>query len=227
VSHVELGTVLSLPGAVLAELVARHLDFVWVDLEHGALGPAEMQDAIVGIQAAGARAHVRVGPGTSPSPALDAGADGIVFPRVTDAEHARAAVAALHHPPAGRRGYGPRREAVRERHGLPVCTVQIEDRAGIDAAHEIARVRGVDEIVVGAADLSFELGAPLEHDAPELTHAIAAVRGAAERTGARFGIAGLPPAAAIAGGAELVLHASDVRLIDSTFERMVKEAGDG
>jgi 2-keto-3-deoxy-L-rhamnonate aldolase RhmA len=32
-----LGTVLTLPGVVLAELLAEPLDFVWIDLEHGAL----------------------------------------------------------------------------------------------------------------------------------------------------------------------------------------------
>jgi 4-hydroxy-2-oxoheptanedioate aldolase len=226
VSHVELGTALSLPGAALAELVARHLDFVWVDLEHGALGPAEMQDAIVGIQAAGARAHVRVAPGMATAPALDAGADGIVFPRVTGPETARAAVAALQHPPAGQRGYGPRREVVRERHGLPACTLQIEDAAGVESAEAIASVPGVDAVVVGAADLSFALGVPLELDSPALKAAIASVRQAAERAGTRFGIAGLPPARAVASGAELVLHGSDVRLIDSTFERLVKEVVD-
>ena len=50
----QVGTVLSVPGALYAELLARHFDFVWIDLEHGALGPAEMQEAVIGVQAAGA-----------------------------------------------------------------------------------------------------------------------------------------------------------------------------
>ena len=213
----QVGTVLSVPGALYAELLARHFDFVWIDLEHGALGPAEMQEAVIGVQAAGASALVRIPTATSFSPSLDAGADGIVVPRVRSAREAEGVVRRLRHAPEGVRGYGPRRLAVWPRAEQPSCAVQIEDLAGVHASAEIARVDGVDALVVGVADLSFELGEPLVLDAPPLRSAIDAVRGAAAEAGVPFGLAGLPVDAAASAEADLVVVSSDVRLLDGAL----------
>jgi 4-hydroxy-2-oxoheptanedioate aldolase len=211
-----VGTVLSLPGAALAELVARHFDAVWIDLEHGALGAAEMQDAIVGIQASGAAALVRMPPACSLAPALDAGADGVVVPRVESARVAVAAVARLRLPPAGRRGYGPRRLAVRPAPEPPACVIQVESPAGVGAAAEIAAVPGVGALVVGCADLSFELGEPLAFDTPAMAAALGAVQRAAREAGVLFGVAGLP-AERVPPGAELVITGCDVRIFDAAL----------
>ena len=76
-----VGTVLTLPGAVTAELLAEPFDLVWIDLEHGALGRGEAQDMILGAQAAGALAFVRLAMPDADGlvgAMLDAGADGIV-----------------------------------------------------------------------------------------------------------------------------------------------------
>jgi 2-keto-3-deoxy-L-rhamnonate aldolase RhmA len=220
----QVGAVLSLPGAAHAELVARHLDFVWIDLEHAALGPAEMQDALVGVSAAGAAAYVRVPAGSPPAVALDAGADGIVFPRIRSVAEAERAVASLRHAPEGSRGYGPRRLAVWPRAGRPTCVAQIEDAAGVHSAAGIAAIHGVDALVLGAADLSFALGEPLAFDTPPLQSALDAVRTACETPGTRFGIAGLPVADAIRAGADLVLVGVDVRLIDCALADTVQLA---
>src|SRR5690349_17793680 len=134
----QIGTVLSLPGAALAELAGAALDFAWIDLEHGALGLADVQAMAVGLAAAGCEAHVRL-PSVTPDrlPAvLDAGVDGVVAPRVESAEQAKELVQALRYPPAGVRGFGPRRAS---RYGRTASfwtasesrvafTVQIESR---------------------------------------------------------------------------------------------------
>lgn len=222
-----LGTVLSLGGALYAELLARHFDFVWIDLEHAALGLAEMQDAVIGVQAAGATAFVRVPPEVPFSPILDAGADGIVVSRVTSASHAEQLVRRTRHPPEGTRGYGPRRLAVWPRTERPLCVVQIEDLAGLHASAQIARVEGVDALVVGVADLSFELGEPLALEAPPLRAAVDAVRDAAAAAGVRFGIAGLPVDQAARAAADLVVVSSDVRLLDDALAAVERTARSG
>jgi 2-keto-3-deoxy-L-rhamnonate aldolase RhmA len=222
-----LGTVLSLPGAFYAELLARHLDFVWIDLEHAALGLAEMQDAVIGVQAAGASAFVRVPPEAPFSPILDAGADGIVVPRVRSAGDAEALVRRFRHAPEGTRGYGPRRLAVWPRTEQPSCVVQIEDLTGVRASAEIARVAGVDALVVGVADLSFELGEPLVLNAPPLRNAVGAVRDAAEAAGLSFGIAGLPVDDAAGAEADVVVVSSDVRLLDGALAAVARTARSG
>jgi 4-hydroxy-2-oxoheptanedioate aldolase len=99
--------------------------------------------------------------------------------------------------------------------------VQIEDPAGVHAAGDIAGVAGVDAIVVGAADLSFELGEPLDFDTPPLRSAIDIVRGACRRAGTQFGVAGLPPGAAMRADADIVVAGVDVRLIDAALASAV------
>jgi 4-hydroxy-2-oxoheptanedioate aldolase len=221
-----VGTVLSLPGVALAELAAAPFDLVWIDLEHGALSLGEAQELAVAVQASGCAAAVRVSRWDAELlPAvLDAGVDAIVAPGVETAAQAGELAARLHYPPDGRRGYGPRRAGGYGRtprfwtapNARPALLVQVETRAAVEAAAAIAAVPGVDALVVGVADLSFDLGAPLAPASPSLTTAVAAVRDAAAAAGIAFGAAGPgEPAtlAALAGpAASLLLCSVDVRI---------------
>jgi len=211
-----VGTVLSLPGVLVAELVARHFDLVWIDLEHGALGPRDMQDAVIGVQASGADAFVRVPLGAPFAAILDAAADGVVVPCVETADQAAEAVARLRPAPAGARGYGPRRLAVRPGPEHPGCMVQIETRRGVAAAGAIASVLGVDAVVVGCADLTHDLGEPLCFGSAALRTSLTAVREAAEQAGVVFGVAGLPAGAA-PESAGIVITSTDIRLFDAAL----------
>jgi 4-hydroxy-2-oxoheptanedioate aldolase len=218
-----VGIVLSLPGALVAELVGRHYDVVWIDLEHGALGPRDMQDAVIGVQASGAEAFVRVPLETPFAAILDDAADGIVVPGVESADQAAEVVSRLRPVPAGSRGYGPRRLAVRPGPEHPGCVLQIETRRGVETAAAIAGVPGVDALVVGCADLTHDLGEPLDFDSPDLRAALDAVRAAAERAGVVFGLAGLPDAA-VPDDAGLVITGSDIRLFDAALARAAATA---
>ncbi len=218
-----IGTVLTLPGAVTAELVAEPFDLVWVDLEHGALGAAEAQEMVLGAQAAGAYALARIDPASSRllTAMVDAGVDGIVLASVDDADVAAAAVARTRHPPHGERGYGLRRAGTRGRvagrgGGPPSVWAQIETRAGVAAAGPIAAVDGIDAVVVGTADLSFAVGTPREIGSEPLLEAVAQVRAAvtAEPSGTVFGVAGSLDGASprLLDGARLLIHGTDARL---------------
>jgi 2-keto-3-deoxy-L-rhamnonate aldolase RhmA len=211
-----VGTVLSLPGALVAEIVGRHFDVVWVDLEHGALGRRDMQDAVIGVQASGAAAYVRVPLAESFAAILDAGADGIVVPQVESAVQAREAVDRLRLAPAGSRGFGPRRLAVRPGPDVPACVVQIETARGVEAAPDVARVEGLEALVVGCADLSYDLGEPLRFEARSLRAALATVGDAAESAGVAFGVAGMPPAG-VPERAGLAIIGSDIRIFDAAL----------
>ena len=231
--HRLTGTVLTLPGATAAELLAEPFDLVWVDLEHAALGPRDAQEMILGAQAAGTYALARL-----PADAhgllaamLDAGADGVVLANVADAATAAEAVARTRHPPDGTRGWGPRRLTLRGRSAggsptSPTVWAQIESAAGVAAAHEIAAVAGIDALAVGTADLSLALGAPQDVAHPEVLAAIATVRGAAHDADLALAIAGAlddaPPAAL--AGASILVHSTDARLcaaaVDSAAGRL-------
>jgi 4-hydroxy-2-oxoheptanedioate aldolase len=221
-----VGTVISLPDVALAELAGAALDFAWIDLEHGALCVRDAQALAIALTAAGCEAHVRLPDAASEAlgPVLDAGVDGVVLPRVEDAEAARRIVQRLRYPPAGTRGFGPRRAGAYGRVAAPwapaearvTCTVQIETPAGVEAAAEIAAVEGVDAIVLGCADLSLALDAPQDLSSRPLADAADRVAAAAAAAGTRFGLAAggaFEEIAALAGSrADHVVFSADVRL---------------
>jgi 2-keto-3-deoxy-L-rhamnonate aldolase RhmA len=213
----QLGTVLSVADAALAESAATAFDLVWLDLEHGALTIADVQALAIAVQGAGREAHARLPRWDSDLlPAiLDAGVDGVVAPRVESADDAAALVQRLRYPPAGSRGYGPRRAGGYGRASeppAPACTVQIESVEGVAEVGAIAAVDGVDALVVGCADLALALGP----QADTLRDAVRHVAAAASAAEIAFGVAagGSPEQVAglLAARPDLVVYSVDVRL---------------
>jgi 2-keto-3-deoxy-L-rhamnonate aldolase RhmA len=191
-----LGTVLTLAGVALAELLAEPLDFVWIDLEHGALDAGDVPPLAVAARAAGCAALVRLASSDRVPAILDAGVDGVVAPRVESAAQARRLADRLRHPPRGSRGFAARRAswygraAARSSADDPLLLAQIESVAGVEAAEEIAAVDGVDALVVGCADLALALDGTLEPASPRVREAIVHVQDAAEAAGIASGVAG-------------------------------------
>jgi 4-hydroxy-2-oxoheptanedioate aldolase len=239
----QIGTVLSLADPALAELAATPFDFVWLDLEHGALGPRDVPGLAIAVQSTGAAALARVPAWDSDvlTPLLDAGVDGVVAPRVEHPDEALAFARRLRYPPLGDRGFGPRRAGrygrtsgfVGSASARVQCVVQIESPAGVESAAAIAATDGVDAVVVGCADLSLALDVPGDLTSPALRAACDRVAEAASAAGVAFGIAAGGSAeqlAALADGrADLVLHSADVRLyaaaVDAAVERLERALG--
>ena len=156
-----------------AELLGRSgLDWVLVDLEHGAATESELVAHLTAIEITGTVALVRPQSGERLriGRALDLGAAGIVVPRLDSVAEVREAVTFLRYPPGGTRGValltrGGRLGAVNHA-GVAainddiVGIVQIESPGALEAADEIAAVDGVDVLFVGPADLSHSLGVP-------------------------------------------------------------------
>jgi len=128
---------------------------------------------------------------------LDAGFYNFLIPFVESADEARHAVAATLYPPQGMRGVSVSQRS--NRYGtLPdyfksinehICVmVQIESRAGVAAAREIAAVDGVDCIFVGPSDLAAGFGHLGNAGHPEVQAAIAAVFADAKACGKPTGI---------------------------------------
>ncbi|MGH2968645.1 MAG: HpcH/HpaI aldolase family protein, partial [Solirubrobacteraceae bacterium] len=153
----QIGTVLSIGDPVMAELAGQALDFAWIDMEHGALSARDAQLLALAVQGTGAQAYARIPSWRAEAlPALlDAGVDGIVVPAIESADEARAIVRRLDYPPAGIRGYGPRRagrfgrtdDFASSPAARPICILQIESPAGLAAVEAIAATRGVDAVV--------------------------------------------------------------------------------
>jgi 4-hydroxy-2-oxoheptanedioate aldolase len=128
--------------------------------------------------------------------ALDAGAEGIVFPRIRSAHDAQAAVRACHFAPRGERGlnstwhsrYGrdDLAQAMNAASAATLVVAMIEDIEGLMQADAIAAVDGIDILLEGAADLSQSLGLPWQTRHPQVMAALARIRQAAQGCGKSF-----------------------------------------
>jgi 2-dehydro-3-deoxyglucarate aldolase len=128
---------------------------------------------------------------------LDAGFHNFLVPFVESAEEARRAVAATRYPPAGVRGvsvsqrsnrYGSVSDYFKLVNDNIAVTVQIESRAGVEAAAGIAAVGGVDGLFIGPSDLAAAYGHLAAPGHPEVQQAIARVFAAAKSAGKPVGI---------------------------------------
>ena len=194
-----LGTFVKLPTPVSVELLAlAGFDFVVIDMEHAPLGVEMVHELIGAARGRGVPALVRVpdhGP-SSISRVLDSGADGVVVPHVDDVAQARAVISAARFPPGGARGFGPtvragdwgRDVAGYGRSGEEVVVVlQLETRAAIDAAQDIAALDGLGGLFVGPVDLAVDTG--LDQGSPEFVALLTAAESAAQKHGIPIGTA--------------------------------------
>jgi 2-dehydro-3-deoxyglucarate aldolase/4-hydroxy-2-oxoheptanedioate aldolase len=176
-----IGAWLDLGSPASAELTAAAgFDAVIVDLEHGAGDEAVARTQIV---AAGGTVLVRTpGGGTQAGRMLDAGAAGVIFPRVASAGQARELARAIRY--AGGRGVSPFARSNRwgagggawleEADARVACLIQIERATALAEVEAIAALDDVDALFMGPADLSNDLGLPPDLRDPGL-------RAAAER----------------------------------------------
>ncbi|MBT9504492.1 MAG: 2-dehydro-3-deoxyglucarate aldolase [Burkholderiaceae bacterium] len=128
---------------------------------------------------------------------LDAGFYNFLVPFVESADDARRAVAATRYPPQGIRGVSVSQRGNRygsvpgyfEGVNDQICVaVQIESRAGLAAAADIAAVDGVDCIFIGPSDLAAGMGHLGNANHPDVQAAIASVFGTVRAAGKPVGI---------------------------------------
>ena len=227
-----LGTFIGMASPVSAEVCAASgVDWVLLDLEHGAGGEEQIRDVVPAAGGYGVPTIVRVEAAERPriGRALDCGAAGIMLPRLNSAAEAYAALTHLRYPPAGDRGVATYNRACR--FGLDpgaldradhetLCVVQIESAAAVAAADDIAAIDGVDVLFIGPRDLSHDLGVPGDTAAPAYLQALDAVLAAARRHGKACGMLVADGAAAadrLAEGWSFLAIGSDSTLLAATI----------
>jgi 4-hydroxy-2-oxoheptanedioate aldolase len=195
------GCFLSLGSPITAEIMGlAGYDWALIDLEHGAGGEREALSQMQALEATGAAAVVRVESSVRQRShrMLDLGACGLMFPRVSSAEEARDAVAAMRYPPQGVRGvafsnracafgsnFRPYMEASLD---SLLCVVQVETPEAVANVEAIAAVDGVDVLFIGPSDLSHSMGILGQFDDPRYKDAVDRTAAAAARHGKASGI---------------------------------------
>ncbi len=163
----------------IAQLLAiAGFDFFFIDMEHGPFDMETVADMIRVARLENIAPFVRV-PDLEYyllSRPLDAGAQGLMVPRVDTPDQVRQVVRFMKYPPLGERGCAvtrghadlrsePVKEFIESANRETLVVVQIESKQAIDHIEEMVSVPGVDVALIGPNDLSISLGIP-----GELTH---------------------------------------------------------
>jgi 4-hydroxy-2-oxoheptanedioate aldolase len=176
---------LTLNNPYLIELIgAAGWNGITIDQRHGAGGNETLSGCLAAAQACGLPALVRVA-GNDPAligRALDAGAQGVICPRIESVEEAENFVQAVKYPPRGSRCLGPNQtrrdrgaDDLKSANDWTIACPQIETRGALDQLEEIVALDGVDMVCVGVEDLSLGLTGRLDISAPEVEDAMTLV----------------------------------------------------
>jgi len=178
-------------------------DWLFVDLEHGALSIESASQICLAALDAGIAPIVRIPNGefSIATRLMDNGALGIVVPHVDTAEEARLIVQKLRYPPIGHRAifssvpqYDFRTMNAADMAALNAANlivVMLESREGLQNAAEIAAVPGVDVLLIGTNDLCVELGITGELGHAKVDDAYARVISACRAYGKWPGMGGI------------------------------------
>ncbi len=186
--------------------IAKACGFHWlfIDLEHSTMDLDTAGQIAAASLPVGIAPIVRVPEGDVNRAAriLDAGAQGIIFPHVQNADEAKAFTAACRFPPIGIRSmtYGgpqleyeavPAAEAMEGGNTETLVVMMIETPEAVKNAAEIAAVEGVDVLLVGGSDLSTTMGISGQSTHPDFLEAIDTVIAAAHGAGKWAGLGGV------------------------------------
>ncbi len=175
-----IGSWLTIAHPAVAEIMSRAgFDWLAIDMEHAPITVSQCQELIRVIDLCKVIPLVRVAENNPVliKQAMDSGAHGVIVPMVNTEDEARAAVAAVKYPPAGKRGVGLARAQGYGTAFLPykdwnhkesIVVIQIEHLDAVENLEEIFSVKGVDAFMVGPYDLSASLGIPGEFDNPKM-----------------------------------------------------------
>jgi 2-keto-3-deoxy-L-rhamnonate aldolase RhmA len=160
-------------------------DYVFIDMEHGTYDLETVHDMIVASNAAGITPIVRVAELLYSLVArlLDAGAQGIILPRVEDPKLLEECLSWMRFPPDGKRGYGVNptmvgyetrsfQQIIEHQNRNTLAVVQFETTTAMDRADDLLSLKGVNIAMVGPADLSISLGIPGQFDNPLLVSTV-------------------------------------------------------
>lgn len=235
-----LVTTLHLTDPSLHELTSlMGFDGIWLDMEHhpysletagGLMRAARVGSSdIIARPAKGE--FMRMGR------MLEAGAQGIMYPRCDDAAEAAEVVKWAKFAPLGQRGIDsgnadnpyctvPLTEYIEQANRETFIIIQLEHAAALEQVDAIAAVPGVDVLLLGPADFSILSGFPGQMDHPQIKNARQKIAAAARNAGIHWGttcgsvedIRNL-----LAMGARLLCYGADILMVKQGLEQIQRE----
>jgi 4-hydroxy-2-oxoheptanedioate aldolase len=195
-------TTLHLIDPSLFELTSlMGFDGIWMDMEHHGYGVERAMTLMRAARVGSTDIMVRPAKGEFMrlGRMLEAGAQGIMYPRCDDAAEARQVVTWSKFAPLGKRGFDggnpdmpyctmPIEKYVKEANEQTFLVIQIEDENAVANARAIAEIEGVDVLFFGPADFTVLGGIPGQFDHPRVQEAIRTIAGAARQAGKHWGM---------------------------------------
>ncbi len=176
-------------------------DFVFIDMEHTAFSLETVADMVQAARGSGIVPIVRVPQAEYAFVArvLDAGAQGIIVPRVNTPAQVEQLVSWVRYPPAGIRGFACN---TAQTDGEPVAidefidaanretllVIQIERREAVANLEEMLAIDGVDVACLGFMDLTVDMGIAGQLDHPNAIRAVERLIDVADACGVAPGI---------------------------------------
>ena len=216
-------------------------DGIWMDLEHHPLSLQTadnlMRAARVGVSDIIARPakgeYMRM------ARLLEAGAQGIMYPRCDNAAEAADVVKWAKFAPLGERGVDgagadapycavPMKPYLKFANEETLVIVQIESPLALENVEAIAKVPGVDLLMVGPGDLSVLAGVPFEFEHPLILEALQRVARAAKAAGIHWGtVSGSPEHTSklLKQGARFICHGLDIIMVRRGLEQIQQNYG--
>lgn len=230
-------TTLHLTDPSLYELTSlMGFDGIWMDLEHHGYSVETAMTLMRAARVGGADIMVRPAKGEFMrlGRLLEAGAQGILYPRCDDADEARQVVRWSKFAPLGTRGFDggnpdqpycsmPLEPYIRAANEQTFVVIQIEDQRALDNAPAIAALEGVDALFFGPSDFSILSGIPGRFDHPLLQEATRKIADAARKAGKHWGM----PTGTLEQtqqlmemGARFICHGADIIMVKNGLEQI-------
>jgi 4-hydroxy-2-oxoheptanedioate aldolase len=235
-------TQLHLTDPSLFELTSlMGFDGIWIDLEHHTYSLQTAATMMRAARVGGADILARAAKGEFMrfSRLLEAGAQGIMYPRCDNAAEAAEVVRWTKFAPLGKRGFDggnpdmpyctmPMAEYVKAANEETFIVIQLEEPHAVDNARAIAEVEGVDVIFFGPGDFSVLTGIPGQFDHPIVLKTVEKVAEAARKAGKHWGTPGGSvehTRRLLNMGARLICYGADILMIRDGLTRIQQEFG--
>ena len=230
------GTMVTLNSPEVSELLSQiGFDWLFIDAEHAPFTTRDIQSL---LQSAGdTPCLIRLASGSEVEikKALDIGAAGIIVPQVNTAKQAEQIVQMARYTPEGNRGVGIGRahgyglkfqEYIIRANEETVVIVQAEHIEAVNNIHSIAKVPGIDAVLVGPYDLSASLGKLGKVENPEVVAAIDKVTKVCLDAGIQLGIFGVSAEAVnpyVEKGYTLIVAGVDTLMLAKSAQALLKD----
>ena len=232
-----IGTMLTLSTPAIAEvLAAAGFDWLFIDGEHGTMGTQEIQSILQAVDhQLPCVVRIAAPDDVSVKKSLDVGAAGVIVPAVNTAKQTEEMVSAARYAPQGSRGVGLARantygmkfaESVASANDEIALIVQCEHAESVENIEAIAKVPGLDGVLIGPYDLSASYGKMGQLDDPQIVEAIEHVTKTCLNADVPLGIFGLTADAVrpyIQRGYSLIVAGVDTTLLGKAAKTIVAD----